>query len=109
MKIFKSGTLIAMLMVIFTLGFVNVADAAFAGKKAQVETELSAPVAAPVTPAPPAADEMTVLLVILAILLPPLAVYLNNEEVGTPFIVNIILTLLFWIPGVIHALYHVLK
>lgn len=33
MKIFKSGTLIAMLMVIFTLGFVNVADAAFAGKK----------------------------------------------------------------------------
>jgi uncharacterized membrane protein YqaE (UPF0057 family) len=38
----------------------------------------------------------------LAIILPPVAVLLCGKPVQ--FILNIILTLLFWIPGVIHAL-----
>ena len=45
-----------------------------------------------------------VLLAILAILLPPLAVYLKEEEVNSKFWISLILTLLFWIPGVIFAL-----
>lgn len=54
-------------------------------------------------------DDDTLLLVILALLLPPLAVYLKYGEAGKPFIVNIILTLLCGLPGVIHALVHVLR
>lgn len=42
------------------------------------------------------------LTIILNILLPPLAVYLNHG-VGTTLLVSIILTLIGWIPGVIHA------
>ena len=42
------------------------------------------------------------MLYIVAILLPPLAVLLAGGGFGT-FILNIILTLLAWIPGVIHA------
>lgn len=48
------------------------------------------------------------LLVIIAILLPPLAVGLK-EGAGTPLIINIILWLLFYIPGLIHALWVVLR
>ena len=49
----------------------------------------------------------TLILVILAILLPPLAVGL---KVGFTkhFWISIILTLLFWLPGQIHALIVVL-
>ena len=38
----------------------------------------------------------------LAIILPPLAVLLCGKPIQ--FILNIFLTLLFWIPGVIHAI-----
>ena len=55
-----------------------------------------------------AADDQTVLLVILAILLPPLAVYLHEDEINAKFWISILLTLLFWIPGVIYALIVVL-
>jgi uncharacterized membrane protein YqaE (UPF0057 family) len=48
------------------------------------------------------------LLVILAILLPPLAVYLHQGEVNTKFWISLLLTLLFWLPGVIYALLVVL-
>jgi uncharacterized membrane protein YqaE (UPF0057 family) len=48
-------------------------------------------------------SDNTVLLCILAILLPPLAVYLSQGEINTKFWISIILTLLFWIPGVIYA------
>ncbi|MBX3384993.1 MAG: YqaE/Pmp3 family membrane protein [Phycisphaeraceae bacterium] len=48
------------------------------------------------------------LLVIIAILLPPLAVGLK-AGVGGALILNIVLTLLFYIPGLLHALYVVLK
>lgn len=46
----------------------------------------------------------TLLLVILAILLPPLAVYLHEGEINGKFWLDLILTLLFFIPGVIYAL-----
>lgn len=46
----------------------------------------------------------TLLLVILAILLPPLAVYLHEGVINNRFWISLILTLLFWIPGVIYAL-----
>lgn len=46
--------------------------------------------------------------IILAILLPPLAVYFKAGT-GTPLIISIVLTLLFFLPGQIHALWTVLK
>ena len=57
----------------------------------------------------PADAEMNkLLLVIIAILLPPLAVGLKTGMGGT-LILNIILWLLFYIPGLIHALIVVLR
>jgi uncharacterized membrane protein YqaE (UPF0057 family) len=50
------------------------------------------------------ASDNTVLLCILAILLPPLAVYLHEGEVNNRFWISLLLTLLFWLPGVIYAL-----
>ena len=50
------------------------------------------------------ADSNTVLLAILAILLPPLAVFLYEGEINSRFWISLLLTLLFWIPGVIYAL-----
>jgi uncharacterized membrane protein YqaE (UPF0057 family) len=49
-------------------------------------------------------DTNTILLVILAILLPPLAVYLHQGEINTKFWISLLLTLLFWLPGVVYAL-----
>ncbi len=117
MKISLPRLASVLLLFTFMLGFVNVADAAYAGKKKQATTEAVANDGsevtmispAPVAPVAPQADDTTILLVILSFILPPLAVYLLYDEAGTPFIVNLILTLLFWVPGVIHALYHVLK
>jgi uncharacterized membrane protein YqaE (UPF0057 family) len=40
---------------------------------------------------------------ILAIFLPPLAVLLCGKPIQ--FLLNIVLTICFWIPGVIHALF----
>ena len=57
----------------------------------------------------PADAEMNkLLLVIIAILLPPLAVGLKTGMGGT-LILNIILWLLFYSPGLIHALIVVLR
>ena len=50
----------------------------------------------------------TLLLVILAILLPPLAVYLHEGETNNKFWLSLLLWLLFIIPGVIYALIVVL-
>ncbi len=50
----------------------------------------------------------TLLQVILAILLPPLAVYLHEGVINNKFWLDLILTLLFFIPGVIYALIVVL-
>jgi len=49
-----------------------------------------------------------VVLIILAILLPPLAVYLKTKS-AKDTIINIVLCILFWIPGILHALYLILK
>lgn len=48
------------------------------------------------------------LLVIIAIVLPPLAVGLK-AGVGFHLFLNIVLTLLVYIPGLLHALWIVLK
>jgi len=48
------------------------------------------------------------LLVILAILLPPLATFLNNGA-GKDLLINIVLCLFFYVPGILHALWLVLK
>ncbi|MEI9958955.1 MAG: YqaE/Pmp3 family membrane protein [Ferruginibacter sp.] len=50
----------------------------------------------------------TLLLVILAILLPPLAVYLKEGVINKKFWIDLILTLLFYLPGMIYALVVVL-
>jgi uncharacterized membrane protein YqaE (UPF0057 family) len=55
------------------------------------------------------ADEKTILLVILAILLPPLAVYLHQNEINNKFWISLILTLIMWVPGVIYSLLVVLN
>jgi len=49
-----------------------------------------------------------IVLVILAILLPPLAVYLKTNS-GKDTIINLVLCFFFWIPGVLHALWLILK
>jgi len=50
-----------------------------------------------------------ILLVILAILLPPLAVYLHENEINGKFWLDVILTLLLYIPGMVYALIVVLS
>jgi uncharacterized membrane protein YqaE (UPF0057 family) len=46
----------------------------------------------------------TLVLILLALLLPPLAVFLI-AGLGRDFWINLILTLLGWLPGTVHALY----
>ena len=45
-----------------------------------------------------------IILIILAIFLPPVAILLQ-KGLGKDFLINLILTLLFFLPGQIHALY----
>ncbi len=45
---------------------------------------------------------MSILTIILNILLPPLAVFLKHG-LGKNFLINLILTIILWLPGVIHA------
>lgn len=47
---------------------------------------------------------MDILRIIIAILLPPLGVFLQ-VGIGKQFWLNILLTLLGYIPGIIHAVY----
>ncbi|MDF1822543.1 MAG: YqaE/Pmp3 family membrane protein [Alcanivoracaceae bacterium] len=49
-----------------------------------------------------------VVLIILAIFLPPVAVFLKNGA-GKDLVINILLCLLMFLPGMIHALWLVLK
>lgn len=53
-------------------------------------------------------DTNKLLLCIIAFFLPPLAVGLK-EGIGGHFVLSIILTLLFWLPGFLHALWIVLR
>lgn len=47
--------------------------------------------------------------VILSLLIPPLAVYMKKGEIDSAFWLNIVLCFLGYLPGVLHALYVVLK
>ncbi|HAA26997.1 MAG TPA: YqaE/Pmp3 family membrane protein [Cyanobacteria bacterium UBA8553] len=51
---------------------------------------------------------MNLLRIILGIVLPPLGVFMT-EGVGTTLLINILLTLLGWLPGSIHALWVIVK
>lgn len=53
-------------------------------------------------------DVDVALLVILAILIPPLAVYLSEGQLNSKFWIDLILCLLFFLPGIIYALIVVL-
>ena len=44
------------------------------------------------------------ILIILSLFLPPVAVLLK-KGVGVDLLINIVLCLIVWLPGVIHALY----
>jgi uncharacterized membrane protein YqaE (UPF0057 family) len=48
------------------------------------------------------------LKLILAVLLPPVAVFVSSG-IGITLVINIVLTLIGWLPGVIHALWVVTK
>ncbi len=51
---------------------------------------------------------MDIIKIILAIFLPPLATFLH-VGIGLQFWLNLILTLCFWVPGIIHALWVIMK
>ena len=51
---------------------------------------------------------MDLIRIIIAIILPPLGVFMQ-VGFGKHFWLNILLTLLGWLPGVIHALWVILK
>ncbi|MBD2231449.1 YqaE/Pmp3 family membrane protein [Phormidium tenue] len=51
---------------------------------------------------------MDLLRIVVAIFLPPLGVFLQ-EGIGTQFWINILLTLLGYIPGIIHAVWIIVK
>ena len=51
---------------------------------------------------------MDIVRILLAILLPPLGVFLQ-VGIGLQFWVNTLLTLLGYIPGIIHAIYIIIK
>ena len=53
-------------------------------------------------------DKVDILRIIIAILLPPLGVFLQ-VGIGGHFWLNILLTLLGYIPGIVHALYVILS
>lgn len=51
---------------------------------------------------------MTLIRLVLAILLPPLGIFFTYGF-STTLLINILLTLLGWVPGVIHAVWAIAK
>ena len=51
---------------------------------------------------------MDLLRIVIAILLPPLGVFLQ-VGIGTQFWINVLLTILGYIPGIIHAVWVIAK
>jgi uncharacterized membrane protein YqaE (UPF0057 family) len=51
---------------------------------------------------------MDVLRILIAILLPPLGVFLQ-VGLGLQFWINILLTLLGYVPGIVHAIYIIVR
>ncbi|WP_334119254.1 YqaE/Pmp3 family membrane protein [Limnobacter sp.] len=56
----------------------------------------------------PLGESMDLIRILIAILVPPLGVFLQ-EGLGKHFWINIILTLLGYIPGIVHAVYIIAK
>lgn len=55
-------------------------------------------------------DSNKLLLVVISLFIPPLAVFLKNgNQINGEFWLNVILTLLGGIPGILHALYVILR
>ncbi|MDO6425778.1 YqaE/Pmp3 family membrane protein [Thalassotalea sp. 1_MG-2023] len=52
--------------------------------------------------------ENKLVLIILAVLLPPIGVFLK-KGVGQDLLINIVLCFIFWVPAVIHAVWLVTK
>ncbi|KYR02394.1 transmembrane protein [Tieghemostelium lacteum] len=50
----------------------------------------------------------TIAMIIVAILLPPLAVFIERGCSGS-FWLNVILWILGWVPGIIHAIYVIIQ
>jgi uncharacterized membrane protein YqaE (UPF0057 family) len=48
------------------------------------------------------------IIIVAAVLLPPLAVFLA-KGIGKAFFINLLLTLFFFVPGIIHAVWVVTK
>ena len=48
--------------------------------------------------------QLKIKTIILNLFIPPLSVFLN-KGLGKDFLINLILSLIFWLPGVIHAFY----
>lgn len=53
-------------------------------------------------------ESMDLIRILIAILLPPLGVFLQ-EGLGKHFWINILLTLFGYIPGIVHAVYIIAK
>ena len=53
-------------------------------------------------------SEDTLLLVIICIFIPPLAVFLHQGEINSKFWISLLLTLLFYVPGLIYSLITIL-
>jgi uncharacterized membrane protein YqaE (UPF0057 family) len=51
---------------------------------------------------------MDLLRIVIAILLPPLGVFLQ-VGIGVQFWINIVLTILGYIPGIVHAIWVIVK
>jgi len=47
-------------------------------------------------------------IIVAAVLLPPLAVFLK-KGIGKAFLINLLLTIFFFVPGIIHAVWLITK
>lgn len=56
-------------------------------------------------PAAPFADDMMIICVLLAILFPPLGIAIWEDGITSHFWIGLLLTILFYFPGLIYAIY----
>lgn len=50
-------------------------------------------------------DTETIVLIIACIFLPPLAVYIKTKELGTDFLISLVLAIFLWFPSILFAAY----
>ncbi|MFH4973900.1 hypothetical protein AB6A40_000609 [Gnathostoma spinigerum] len=53
-----------------------------------------------------AIEMQQIIEVILAIFLPPLAIFIHGSDCNIHVVVNIVLCFFFWLPAVLHALWY---